>query len=243
MKKDEPIVGVVVPIYKVEMTLVRQCVMSIVNQTYKNIDIVLVDDGNDADYACEIERLVNIDNRISVVKHSENAGLYRARLTGVKNCSAEYITFIDADDSITIDWIRLLVKKAVEDASDIVMGRTINVDENGWKYVFNSNYSFCNRSSICNEEIIDMLMKDGGLDFSIHTMWNKLYKKNLWDRAWGDLNRVDKHLIMTEDILFSFELFYYAKKMSFSNHDGYMYYRNEASSTVSVMKSLKKKNY
>lgn len=239
MKKREPVVGVIVPIYKVEMALVRQCVMSIVNQTYKNIKIVLVDDGNDADYVCELERLANVDNRISIIKNSENAGLYKSRLMGVKNCQTEYVAFVDADDSITIDWIRLLVKKAVDDDADIVMGKTINIDENGWKYVLNSNYSYCNRTSICNEKIMDLLMEDGGLDFSIHTMWNKLYRRSLWNRAWDDLNRVDKHLIMTEDILFSFELFYYAKKMSFSNHDGYMYYRNEKSSTISACNSEK----
>ena len=47
-------------------------------------------------------------------------------------------------------------------------------------------------------------MQDKGLDFSIHTMWNKLYKKRLWDRAWEDLSKINKHLIMTEDVLFSF---------------------------------------
>lgn len=243
MEKCKFEVGVIVPIYKVDIELVKKCVESIVRQTYKNIKVILVDDGNDATYVEKLEELLLLDERIVLIHHEKNKGLFQARLTGVMNSQTDYIAFVDADDSITIDWIRLLVKNAKENDSDIVMGKTINVDENGRKYVFSSNYSFCNRHSICDGEIFDMLMQDKGLDFSIHTVWNKLYSKRLWDVAWNDLAKVNKHLIMTEDILFSFILFYYAKKMTFSDHEGYFYYRNAQSSTISASDAMKiKKN-
>ena len=231
MKNKTPLVGIIVPIYRVDLSLIEKCIISIVGQTYKAIEIILVDDGNDEEYVQQLEKISRMDVRIKLIHQSSNLGLYSARLAGVKNCFAEYITFVDADDSITVDWIRLLVKNAIENDSDIVMGRTINIDENGWKYVYNANYSLCNHSTIIGENILQFLMQDKGLDFSIHTMWNKLYKKRLWDRAWEDLSKINKHLIMTEDVLFSFILFYHAHIMSFSAHDGYFYYRNQKSAT------------
>lgn len=226
------LVSIIVPVFKVDTALLTECVNSIIKQTYPNIEILLIDDGNESEYKKTLVDFEKIDNRIKVISHKENQGLYRARLTGIDNSKGEYIAFVDADDAITVDWIRLLVKKADITGAEIVMGRTICKDENGWKYVFNSNVSGCTREDICGENVFAFLMKDAGLDFSIHTMWNKIYRKELWERAYDDLNKISNHLVMTEDILFSSILFYHAKKMSFSNTDGYIYYRNSSSSTL-----------
>ncbi|MBD5495834.1 MAG: glycosyltransferase family 2 protein, partial [Lachnospiraceae bacterium] len=232
--KSFPKIAVIVPIYDVEQKLVENCLESIIAQTYQNIEIILVDDGNTEDYAAFIDGMKEKDERISVLRHDENRGLFQARLTGVKFSQSEYIAFVDADDTITIDWIRLLVKNAEKNHSDIVMGKTICMDEDGFKYVFNSNYSLCTRGDIEKEEIFEFFIKDCGLDFSIHTVWNKLYSRELWENAWTDLSRNVRHLVMTEDILFSCILFYYAQSMSFSSHEGYIYYRNSRSSTINT---------
>lgn len=230
----QPKVAVIVPIYDVEQELVKKCVGSIIVQTYKNIEIVLVDDGNIEEYASFIKELKEKDERITVYRHNKNRGLFQARLTGINLSKSEYVAFVDADDTITIDWIRLLVKKAESNHADIVMGKTICLDENDQMYVFNSNYSFCTRENFEQKQIFDLFIRDCGLDFSIHTVWNKLYSRTLWERAWKDLNENDQHLIMAEDILFSCILFFHAHRMSFSNHDGYIYYRNGQSSTINV---------
>ena len=233
-KNRFPKIAVIVPIYNVEKEIVENCIDSIVAQTYQNIEIILVDDGNTEDYAVFIYGLKEKDERITVFRHDENCGLFQARLTGVKFSQSEYIAFVDADDTITIDWIRLLVKNAEKNHSDIVMGKTICMDEDGWKYVYNSNYSFCTHENIEKEKIFEFFIKDCGLDFSIHTIWNKLYSREIWDKAWIDLSENVQHLVMTEDILFSCIIFYYARRMSFSNHDGYIYYRNSQSSTINT---------
>ncbi|GFI68985.1 putative glycosyltransferase EpsJ [Lachnospiraceae bacterium] len=85
-KKDAdklPKVAIIIPIYNVEHTLVENCISSVIVQTYKEIEIVLVDDGNDKDYAEFIEKFKRIDNRISVYRHEQNQGLYQARMSGV----------------------------------------------------------------------------------------------------------------------------------------------------------------
>lgn len=238
----QPTVVVIVPIYDVEKELVKKCVGSIIAQTYKNIEIVLVDDGNIEEYAAFIESIKEKDERITVLKHEKNRGLFQARLTGVKFSKSKYIVFVDADDTITIDWIRILVKNAEENHSDIVMGKTICMDEDDRKYVFNSNYSSCTRGNLDGKNVFEYFIKDCGLDFSVHTVWNKLYSRVLWEKAWKDLNKNDRHLVMTEDILFSCILFYYAQRMSFSNHDGYIYYRHTQASTINTGNINKCKN-
>ena len=100
-KKDAdklPKVAIIIPIYNVEHTLVENCINSVIVQTYKEIEIVLVDDGNDKDYAEFIERFKRIDNRISVYRHEQNQGLYQARMSGVKHSNSDYIAFVDADE-------------------------------------------------------------------------------------------------------------------------------------------------
>ncbi len=95
-----PKVAIIIPIYNVEHTLVENCISSVIVQTYKEIEIVLVDDGNDKDYAEFIEKFKRIDNRISVYRHEQNQGLYQARMSGVKHSNSDYIAFVDADDTI-----------------------------------------------------------------------------------------------------------------------------------------------
>ena len=225
-------ISVIVPVFNVKIELVQKCIESIINQSYGNIEIIVVDDGNSIDYIKELQEIAKIDERIVVLNHDENKGLYQARLTGVDNAQGEYIAFVDADDSVSIDWFRLLVSEASATGADIVMGKTICEDDDHNRYIFNRNLSICTQSEKIGDTIFEYYIKDCGLDFSIHTVWNKLYKRSLWEIAKPDLNRVKKHLIMTEDILFSGILFFYAKKMAFSDHDGYFYYRNAGSSTI-----------
>lgn len=227
-------VAVIVPIYRVKRELVQKCIESILKQSYTNLEIILVDDGNEREYVEFLNGFLDCDDRIKMVRHEINRGLYRARLTGYENADSDFIAFVDADDSISIDWIRLLVARANDTKADIVMGNTICEDENHWRYVFNRNVSINTKEDLLGEDVFHYLAEDCGLDFMNHTVWNKLYTRDLWDSAWDDLNKIDKHLVMTEDIAFSFVLFYYANKMSFLNKEGYFYYRNAESSTINT---------
>lgn len=230
----EPKVTVVVPVYKTETSLIDKCIESLLNQSYKNIEIQLIDDGNPEELASYVRKWADTHDNIFCIRHEQNKGLFQARLTGVRQSSSDYIMFVDSDDSVTVDWVRLLVKKAGETNADIVMGRTICTDENGWNYIYNRNYALNTNKDWNNTEILKNLMEDEGMNFSLHTVWNKLYSRELWNKAMSFYDTCDQHLIMTEDILFSVVLFYYAQKLSFSNHDGYFYYRNSASSTINT---------
>lgn len=234
-KSSEPFVSVIVPVYNISDGLLEKCILSILNQTYRNLEIILVDDASNSGNKKIMEQYAAENDNVRIETHQKNRGLFQARITGVKASSADYVTFVDADDYITVDWIRLLVLKSMEEKSDITMGQFISVDEKDLKTVYNITGSYCkNRKSLAGSEILDSLAEDEGLYFGLHTVWDKLYAMKLWEKALPFLEKYDKHFVMTEDIAFSFVLFYYAEKMAFSPHDGYFYYRNSESSTVSA---------
>ncbi|MBQ3502131.1 MAG: glycosyltransferase [Clostridia bacterium] len=122
-------VSVIVPVYKVEEYLDR-CVESIVKQTYKNLEIILVDDGSPDNCPKMCDDWAKKDDRIKVI-HKENGGLSDARNAGLDVATGEYISFIDSDDFIHETMIEKLLNSAIENDSDIVKCMLSNIDENG----------------------------------------------------------------------------------------------------------------
>lgn len=231
---NRPKLSVIVPIYNTEKYLER-CLESICKQSYKDMEIILVDDGSTDTSKEIITSFMQQDKRIISVSHEKNRGLFQARVTGVEKSQGEYIAFVDSDDTIGVDWFRLLVKKAEETTADIVMGNTICEDDKHYKYIYNTYYFAArSRKCLCGEEVLDSLMENEGMCFSKHTVWNKLYSRRIWEQSLPHFHKLQEHFIMTEDISFSVVLHYYAKKLAYSYHDGYFYFRNNESSTISV---------
>lgn len=117
---SRPTVSVVVPIYNVELFL-EECFLSIANQTYSNIEIILVDDGStdgSSDIADELAR----SNKHTTVIHKENEGLSEARNVGLRVSKGKYVTFVDSDDTLHEEFIENLVALAEEYKADIVQG-------------------------------------------------------------------------------------------------------------------------
>ncbi|MGN0274474.1 MAG: glycosyltransferase family 2 protein [Chordicoccus sp.] len=112
------IVSVVLPIYNVEKYLNR-CVDSVVNQSYKNLEIILVDDGSPDNCPAMCDEWAQKDNRIKVI-HKKNAGLGYARNTGIDNATGEYICFFDSDDYIARNAIEKAYNLAIRERADIV---------------------------------------------------------------------------------------------------------------------------
>ena len=123
------LVTVVLPVYNVEQYLDR-CINSVVNQTYKNLEIILVDDESPDNCPKMCDEWAKMDSRIKVI-HKKNQGLGYARNTGIDNATGEYIYFVDSDDYIALDTIELAYKAAVENNADIVTFGYNQVDSNG----------------------------------------------------------------------------------------------------------------
>lgn len=126
---DEKKVTIIVPVYNVEKYLDR-CLTSIVNQTYKNLEILLIDDGSPDNCPIICDEWAKKDNRIRVI-HKKNAGLGMARNTGIDNATGEYICFFDSDDYVELDVIEKCYIKAIQFNSDIVTYGFCSVSSNG----------------------------------------------------------------------------------------------------------------
>ena len=123
-------VSIIVPIYNVEKYLER-CVTSILKQTYKNIEVLLIDDCA-TDKSGEIaKKFVQKDSRCKYIKRTKNGGLSSARNTGVENATGEYLSFIDSDDWVSENFIVHLINKAKEQDADITVCDYIMIDDSG----------------------------------------------------------------------------------------------------------------
>jgi len=167
------LVSVVVPVYNVE-DYIGKCIESIQNQTYSNIEIVVVNDGSQDISDRIIKAKQELDSRIMYFKQ-ENAGLSAARNTGIKNSTGDYIVFVDADDWIREDAIEILLNASAEDKSDIVV---FNMS-----YIYSDGTKRQNVPSINKRECIDNItgIKEEliGQKYKFHAP-NKMFRRKLF---------------------------------------------------------------
>ena len=117
---NNPLVTVIIPVYKVESYL-RKCVDSVLNQTYKNLEVILVDDGSPDSCPAICDEYAANDNRVRVI-HKENGGLSDARNAGIKGSTGAWLLYVDSDDYIEVDSIKRLLSCVTEPEIDIVVG-------------------------------------------------------------------------------------------------------------------------
>lgn len=122
-------ISVIIPVYKVEKYL-SKCIRSVIEQTYKNLDIILVDDGSPDNCGDICDRFAMQDSRIRVI-HKENGGLSDARNAGMRIARGDYYTFVDSDDWLETDFCELCLKKSKEHDAEIVAVSLKSVDEEG----------------------------------------------------------------------------------------------------------------
>lgn len=214
------LISIVIPIYKVENFLSR-CLDSVLQQTYSNLEIILVDDGS-PDKCGEIcEKYAEKDNRITVI-HKQNGGLSSARNVGIEIAKGKYISFIDSDDMVSNDFIKNLYTNIIKSDSQISI----------------CGYKFINESEIPKYQ---ELTKEKTKVYSSRTALKKmLYQKQINNSAWGKLYL--KSLFNTirypegkiyEDILVTYKTFQKSNKICISSKKNYYYTkRNESISST-----------
>lgn len=171
MKK--PLISVIVPVYKVEKYLNR-CIKSIVEQTYNNLEIILVDDGS-PDYCPAIcDAWAEKDSRIKVI-HKENGGLSDARNAGMKAANGELIGFVDSDDWIEQDFFQRLYCAMVENGADVAECATAYDTEKGELLRVRKEAT---DSLLERKEALRRLVLEDGV---YQTVWNKLYRREVVD--------------------------------------------------------------
>lgn len=164
--RNEKLVSIIVPIYNVEK-YIKHCVESIMAQTYKNIEIILIDDGSQ-DLSGEIlESMKSLDQRIIVV-HKQNEGVSAARNDGIDIANGEYFVFVDGDDWIDERFIEAFVNTIEELDTEIVISYKNLIDDEP------ANYELAKKGIITSSMAIEQLYL-GKIGVAV---WNKIYKKN-----------------------------------------------------------------
>ncbi len=205
-------ISVIVPIYKVEKYL-RKCVESVINQSYSNLEIILVDDGSPDKCPVICDEYSKKDNRIIVI-HKPNGGLSDARNYGIEKATGKYISFIDSDDYVSYDYIEYLYNNIKRENADIsiVLPQTFFKEETNIKVknkpekirVFNSKTA-----------LITMLYQK---EFDT-SAWGKLYKKDLFDnikfpvgKLYEDISTIYKTFLKSDTIVYSNQKKYFYLK-------------------------------
>lgn len=180
MTKNEARISVIVPVYNVEKYLV-QCVESICGQTYRNLEIILIDDGSTDSSVSLCDELAKKDERI-VMCHKANGGLSDARNTGLDMACGEYICFVDSDDFICAQMLEHLYMRIQHDCSDLAVCQYRVVDEQGreCKNSFASG-ALLKPEGVWGKEQYWKELYDGNSAFCV-VAWNKLYKRELFEK-------------------------------------------------------------
>lgn len=223
--KPENLISVIVPVYNVERYLER-CVTSLIEQTHKNLEIILVDDGSPDNSGKLCEQLARCDDRIKVI-HKENGGLSSARNAGLNVAKGNFLSFIDSDDFIESDMIKKMYDDILQESADIAtIGRLDDFEDK------ESVLSFlAEKRTVYNRvEAMSRLLTRRGIDVSV---CDKLFKKELFENIRfpeGENN---------EDCAIIFNVFEKAEKVVHTEGIGYHYcHRNSSITTTLSMKSL-----
>lgn len=203
------LVSIIVPVYKVEQYLSR-CVDSILQQSYSNLEIILVDDGSPDSCGMICDEYQKKDSRVQVI-HKSNGGLSDARNYGIEAAQGKYLAFVDSDDWLDFDMIDILYRVLTSQDADIA------------ECSYRNLYADCvKEETSCSGEIIcgnNLFALEGMLDWKYFkpNAWNKLYKREVI----GDI-RYPKGKIH-EDEYTTYKYFYNAKKLAYVDISKYNY--------------------
>ena len=223
-----PKIVVIVPIYNVEL-YIHRCVDSILNQTFTNFELILVDDGSPDDCGKICDEYAQKDNRVHVI-HQENSGLSAARNTGIdwafRNSDSEWLTFIDSDDWVHNRYLELLYNTATSNNSEISCCGCMRTKKYIKDKCINSYEVEC-RS--LEQLILDTKNYDS---FNSSVAWGRLYKKNRFNSIRFPVGRLHEDEYVTYKILFP------CKNICVVKEALYYYFQNESGimHTASVKK-------
>ena len=219
-------VSVIVAAYNIQDYIVK-CLESIANQTYNNLEVIVVDDGSSDNTGKLADEFAEKDNRFIVI-HKENGGVSSARNKGIDVASGDFIGFVDGDDTIENDMYEMLVNNAIKYDADI--------SHCGYKLIENGKEILMYGTG----KIIIQNRKKGILDLMDGTLiepgiWNKIFRKEIVGGA-----RLDENLKINEDLYFNILLFDKSTKCVFEDKAKYNYIKRENSATTSSLNNTRR---
>lgn len=228
-ENDMPKVSVVVPVYNCEKAIER-CIRSILDQEYKDLEVIAVDDGSKDSSGEILDAIAKEDPRLRVI-HKENGGVSKARNTALELIQGEYVQFLDSDDWIPTDSTKMLVKSAEELDVDLVVGYFYRVV--GENVALQGSIE---TTAVLSLQEYAQLMMATPADYYYGVLWNKLYKASIFKEF--DL-KMDENVKFAEDFIFNLEYLIHTKTIAPLKVPVYYYVKTEGS-LVSQGMSLSK---
>lgn len=229
-----PEVSIIVPIYNAEKSIAR-CIDSILSQEYTDFELILCDDGSTDRSGQIIDEYLEKDERIRVL-HKENTGVSDTRNQGIAMAKGKYIQFLDADDWITVDATKLLVRTMKEGDCDLVISDFYRVI--GERI---SHKGDIDADGILTQEEFAEYMMVNPADFYYGVLWNKLYKREIIEKYHL---KMDESVSWCEDFLFNLEYLLHTKRIAALQVPIYYYMKTEgslATQGINLSKTIKMK--
>ncbi len=197
---EQPLISVIVPVYKVEAYL-DQCVTSIINQTWKNLEVILVDDGSPDACGAMCDVWAERDNRIKAI-HKENGGLSDARNAGLDIAAGDYIALIDSDDVADVNMLQLLAQALEQTGADIAACDYVKFET--CDALFGPAAATAPAIYDTAQALEELLLERG----FHYTVWNKLYRRNIFDGLRFEVGKLH------EDVFFTYQAFGASQKIA-----------------------------
>lgn len=220
--KKKVLLSVVVPVFN-NAEYISACIESIREQTYKELEIILVNDGSTDNSGKICDEYALTDQRIRVI-HKQNEGACYARRDGILVAKGEYVTFVDSDDWIDSDMYEILFNLLLENEADIVTSGYMTDDgEVIYDLIQTGMYEDSKKEQLCVEMLYDKQYNTGAI---LMSLWNKIYRKSLLVPFISDL---PGNIQLWEDILYVYPPFIYANRVLVTHKNFYHYRNNEGS--------------
>jgi len=221
-------ISVVIPVYKVEKYL-DKCMESVTGQTHKNLEIILVDDGSPDACPKMCDEWAKKDGRVKVI-HKQNGGLSDARNFGIDAATGKYLTFIDSDDYLDLNFCETLLNELKNNNADMVIGGVKLVYENPANEKVKNSKTVIDDSVFSVENVNDLIY-DKKFPH-LMTAWAKLYKKELFREIRFPVGRLH------EDEFVYFQILFNCKKLAVNRKVNYFYLQRG----TSIMSNKSEKN-
>ena len=217
-------ITIIVPVYNVEHYL-DKCLESLINQTYKNLEIIVINDGSIDNSGIICQEYAQKDNRIVYIE-KENGGQSEARNMGLDRMTGSYVTFVDSDDWIELDYVEILYKKITEYQADIAVGNYYSFNETEGMYYFHIFGDSYHEKVYDNVSIFENLYESQEMkSFALISVWGKLYKADLVKHLRFDIGKLG------EDGYLNQKIYLLAEKTIYLNKGLYAYRQREGSSS------------
>lgn len=227
-----PKISVIVPVYKAEK-YIKECVNSIRRQSYRNLEIILVDDGSPDNSPKMCDEFAEKDSRIKVI-HKENAGRVTAWICGLENTGedVEFITFIDADDWISEKYIEIMVMAQLETHADIVL---VDLRKENYNHIYEGGFiipaSFYDREAL-EKEVYPIMLNAGDFEsrgLSVSRCAKLIRKQMIYD----NLKYCSESITYAEDLNIIFPVYLDAKSIMIVDSEEAVYFYRVNTSSMS----------